>query len=319
MRRLGADTVLVYSSVFPLALDDDLAAEQLSGLADLAQEFGIRVVYEELAWGRHISTYDHAWHVVESAGYPALATCLDTFHILSRGSNPKGSEDIPGRRSSSSNWPTHCCARWTYCRGAAATTASLARAASTSPACCGTCCASATTVPPSRSSTTSSARRKRHRRPSTLTAPCWPSKRAAGITQLPPPDVPSGIVFAELATPTPSRSPRCSARSASPAPHGTAASWLASGSRVRPASWSIPAPPRARESAALAAIGLEPPDPPRRGGGAAKGVWDQHRAVAQHGPHPAGVETVVQWAGSCMVGRKDRNTPRQWSCTSSSA
>jgi hypothetical protein len=98
MRRLGADTVLVYSSVFPLALDDDLAAEQLSGLADLAQEFGIRVVYEELAWGRHISTYDHAWHVVESAGYPALATCLDTFHILSRGSNPKGSEDIPGEK-----------------------------------------------------------------------------------------------------------------------------------------------------------------------------------------------------------------------------
>ena len=99
MRRLGADTVLVCSSVSPLAVDDDaLAARQLSQLADLAQDFGIRVAYEALAWGRHISTYDHAWQVVETAGHPALGTCLDSFHILSRGSDPKGIEDIPGEK-----------------------------------------------------------------------------------------------------------------------------------------------------------------------------------------------------------------------------
>ncbi|MFD6169228.1 bifunctional sugar phosphate isomerase/epimerase/4-hydroxyphenylpyruvate dioxygenase family protein [Streptomyces coeruleorubidus] len=99
MRRLGADTVLVCSSVSPLAVDDDaLAAEQLSRLAGLAQEFGIRVAYEALAWGRHVSTYDHAWRIVESAGHPALGTCLDSFHILSRGSDPKGIEDIPGEK-----------------------------------------------------------------------------------------------------------------------------------------------------------------------------------------------------------------------------
>ncbi|MGV9347683.1 bifunctional sugar phosphate isomerase/epimerase/4-hydroxyphenylpyruvate dioxygenase family protein [Streptomyces spiralis] len=99
MRRLGADTVLVCSSVSPSALDDDaLAAEQLSRLADLAQDFGIRVAYEALAWGRHVSTYDHAWHIVETAGHPALGTCLDSFHILSRGSDPKGIEDIPGEK-----------------------------------------------------------------------------------------------------------------------------------------------------------------------------------------------------------------------------
>ncbi|ALV32344.1 sugar phosphate isomerase/epimerase and 4-hydroxyphenylpyruvate domain-containing protein [Streptomyces sp. CdTB01] len=99
MRRLGADTVLVCSSVHPLATDDDaLAAEQLSRLADLAQDFGVRVAYEALAWGRHVSTYDHAWHVVETAGHPALGTCLDSFHILSRGSDPKGIEDIPGEK-----------------------------------------------------------------------------------------------------------------------------------------------------------------------------------------------------------------------------
>ncbi|MFB7086078.1 bifunctional sugar phosphate isomerase/epimerase/4-hydroxyphenylpyruvate dioxygenase family protein [Streptomyces sp. NPDC056296] len=99
MRRLGADTVLVCSSVSPHALDDDaLAAEQLSRLAGLAGDHGIRVAYEALAWGRHISTYDHAWRVVEAAGHPALGTCLDSFHILSRGSDPKGIEDIPGEK-----------------------------------------------------------------------------------------------------------------------------------------------------------------------------------------------------------------------------
>ncbi|MFI6460901.1 bifunctional sugar phosphate isomerase/epimerase/4-hydroxyphenylpyruvate dioxygenase family protein [Streptomyces sp. NPDC050538] len=99
MRRLGTDTVLVCSSVSPLAEDDDaLAAAQLSRLADLAQEFGVRVAYEALAWGRHVSTYDHAWRIVESADHPALGTCLDSFHILSRGSDPKGIEDIPGEK-----------------------------------------------------------------------------------------------------------------------------------------------------------------------------------------------------------------------------
>ncbi|MEU4464572.1 TIM barrel protein [Streptomyces sp. NPDC024017] len=99
MRRLGADTVLVCSSVSPQAVDDDaLAAEQLGRLADLARESGIRVAYEALAWGRHVSTYDHAWRIVETAGHPALGTCLDSFHILSRGSDPKGIEDIPGEK-----------------------------------------------------------------------------------------------------------------------------------------------------------------------------------------------------------------------------
>ncbi|WP_128375726.1 bifunctional sugar phosphate isomerase/epimerase/4-hydroxyphenylpyruvate dioxygenase family protein [Streptomyces cavernae] len=99
MRRLGADLVLVCSSVSPEAEDDDaLAAEQLARLADLAQDFGIRVAYEALAWGRHVSTYDHAWNIVETAGHPALGTCLDSFHILSRGSDPKGIADIPGEK-----------------------------------------------------------------------------------------------------------------------------------------------------------------------------------------------------------------------------
>ncbi|WP_432118246.1 bifunctional sugar phosphate isomerase/epimerase/4-hydroxyphenylpyruvate dioxygenase family protein [Streptomyces sp. bgisy032] len=102
MRRLGAGTVLVCSSVSPQAVDDDsLAAEQLSRLADLARESGVRVAYEALAWGRHVSTWDHAWRIVESAGHPALGTCLDSFHILSRSQDPADLEGIaalPGEK-----------------------------------------------------------------------------------------------------------------------------------------------------------------------------------------------------------------------------
>ncbi len=99
MRRLGADTVLVCSSVSPHTADDDaLAAEHLHRLARLADEHGIRVAYEALAWGRRVDTYDHAWRIVEAAGHPALGVCLDSFHILARGSDPEAIEDIPGEK-----------------------------------------------------------------------------------------------------------------------------------------------------------------------------------------------------------------------------
>ncbi|MFK0173552.1 bifunctional sugar phosphate isomerase/epimerase/4-hydroxyphenylpyruvate dioxygenase family protein [Streptomyces sp. NPDC090306] len=98
-RRLGADTVLLCSSTAPSAVDDDdLAAAQLSRIADAAADFGVRVAYEALAWGRHVNTYDHAWDIVRSAGHPALGLCLDSFHILARDSDPKGIEDVPGEK-----------------------------------------------------------------------------------------------------------------------------------------------------------------------------------------------------------------------------
>lgn len=88
MERLGAETLLVCSNVSPVAIDDDdLAAEQLHALAERAAAHGLRIAYEALAWGRHVSEYDHAWRIVEAAGHPALGTCLDSFHILSRGTD----------------------------------------------------------------------------------------------------------------------------------------------------------------------------------------------------------------------------------------
>ncbi len=97
MADLGADTVLVCSSVSPDAVDDDdLAAEQLHRLATLAADRGIRVAYEALAWGRFVNTYEHAWRIVRHAAHPALGVCLDSFHILSRRSDPRAIRTIPG-------------------------------------------------------------------------------------------------------------------------------------------------------------------------------------------------------------------------------
>ncbi|MET7527803.1 TIM barrel protein [Streptomyces sp900116325] len=99
MERLGADTLLVCSNVSTDAvIDDDLAAEQLRLLAERAADHGISIAYEALAWGRHVGTYLHAWRIARAADHPNLGICLDSFHILSRGSDPGGIEAIPGEK-----------------------------------------------------------------------------------------------------------------------------------------------------------------------------------------------------------------------------
>ncbi len=99
MEELGASTLLVCSNVSDDAIDDDdLAAEQLHALATRAAARGIRVAYEALAWARHLSEYDHAWRIVETADHPALGACLDSFHILSRGSSLDAIAGIPAEK-----------------------------------------------------------------------------------------------------------------------------------------------------------------------------------------------------------------------------
>ncbi len=59
---------------------------------------GLQIAYEALAWGRHVSEYDHAWRIVAPADHPALGTCLDSFHILSRGTDLDAIDAIPGEK-----------------------------------------------------------------------------------------------------------------------------------------------------------------------------------------------------------------------------
>jgi 4-hydroxyphenylpyruvate dioxygenase len=97
MQRLGIDTVLVCSNVATATVDSDtVSAEQLRRLGDLAASYGVRVAFEALAWGRYVDDYRRAWRIVELADHPAVGTCLDSFHILSRGHDPAAIEDIPG-------------------------------------------------------------------------------------------------------------------------------------------------------------------------------------------------------------------------------
>ena len=99
MRRLGIDTVLVCSNVATATIDSDqVAAEQLRRLGDLAASYGVRVAYEALAWGRFVDDYRRSWRIAELADHEAVGVCLDSFHILSRGHDPAGIEEIPGEK-----------------------------------------------------------------------------------------------------------------------------------------------------------------------------------------------------------------------------
>ena len=97
MRRLGIDLILVCSNVGTASVDSEtVSADQLRRLGDLASRYGVRVAFEALAWGRFVSDYRASWRIVERADHPAVGLCLDSFHILSRGHDPREIEAIPG-------------------------------------------------------------------------------------------------------------------------------------------------------------------------------------------------------------------------------
>jgi 4-hydroxyphenylpyruvate dioxygenase len=99
MAELGVPTLLVCSSVSDDAVADvDQLAGQLATAADRAAERGLRIAYEALAWGRHVSTWDRSWAAVSRADHPALGLCLDSFHVLSRGGDPAGFAAVPAEK-----------------------------------------------------------------------------------------------------------------------------------------------------------------------------------------------------------------------------
>lgn len=99
MERLGTDLMLLCSNAGTATTgDEDVIVRQLAAIADLAAERGIRIAYEALAWGRYVDDYGDAWRLVERADRPNLGICLDSFHILSRGHDPAGIEQIPSEK-----------------------------------------------------------------------------------------------------------------------------------------------------------------------------------------------------------------------------
>jgi 3-dehydroshikimate dehydratase len=85
MQELGTDLMLICSNVSPLSLGGiDRAAEDFRELGERAARRGLRVGYEALAWGRHISDHRDAWEIVRRADHRAVGLILDSFHTLAR-------------------------------------------------------------------------------------------------------------------------------------------------------------------------------------------------------------------------------------------
>jgi 4-hydroxyphenylpyruvate dioxygenase len=99
MQELGTDLMLICSNVSPAAIGGiDRAAADFAELGELARAAGIRVGYEALAWGRHVSDHRDAWEIVRRADHPNIGLILDSFHTLARNIDPNTIRSIPGDR-----------------------------------------------------------------------------------------------------------------------------------------------------------------------------------------------------------------------------
>jgi len=99
MGELGTDLLLICSNVSPVSLGGiDRAAADFSELGERAAAHGIRVGYEALAWGRHVSDHRDAWEIVRRADHPNVGLILDSFHTLARKIDADSIRSIPGDR-----------------------------------------------------------------------------------------------------------------------------------------------------------------------------------------------------------------------------
>jgi sugar phosphate isomerase/epimerase len=100
---VGAERLLICSSTSAHASGDiDHIAADLRKVAMLATPLGIRVGYEALSWGRHVSDYELSWEIVQRADRANLGVCIDSFHLLANcglnGTNFDALATIPGER-----------------------------------------------------------------------------------------------------------------------------------------------------------------------------------------------------------------------------
>ncbi|WP_296186065.1 bifunctional sugar phosphate isomerase/epimerase/4-hydroxyphenylpyruvate dioxygenase family protein [Pseudomonas sp. UBA1879] len=99
MQELGTDLMLVCSNTASDALGDaHILRDDLALLAERAGARQLRVAYEGLAWGRHVNTWQQAWHLVRQVDHPALGLVLDSFHTLSLQGDPGAIADLPGEK-----------------------------------------------------------------------------------------------------------------------------------------------------------------------------------------------------------------------------
>ena len=96
-RELGAPLLCLSSSISEGSSPDvGRIAGDLAELADLARQFGLRLGYEALSWGRHIKDWTAAWEVVAKADRDNLGIVLDCFHICARKNPIEPIAALPG-------------------------------------------------------------------------------------------------------------------------------------------------------------------------------------------------------------------------------
>lgn len=99
MNRLGMDLMLLCSNVATATINDDqVFVQQIRRLSDLASKYNVRIAYEALAWGKYVDTYQHSWEIVKQVDRENVGLCIDSFHILSRGDDPREIATIPGEK-----------------------------------------------------------------------------------------------------------------------------------------------------------------------------------------------------------------------------
>jgi sugar phosphate isomerase/epimerase len=88
-RAVGAKALLASSSTSPHASGDlDTIACDLRKLAMLAIPHGLRIAYEGLPWGHHVSELHQAWDVVQRADCPNLGLVIDACHVVAARKSP---------------------------------------------------------------------------------------------------------------------------------------------------------------------------------------------------------------------------------------
>jgi 2-keto-myo-inositol isomerase len=100
---VGAERLLICSSTSPHASGDlEHIASDLRKVAMLATPLGVRVGFEALSWGRHVSDFELSWEIVQLADRANLGVCIDSFHVLANcslnGTNFDALAAIPGER-----------------------------------------------------------------------------------------------------------------------------------------------------------------------------------------------------------------------------
>jgi sugar phosphate isomerase/epimerase len=64
--------------------DEGLAVKELQELADLANNFGVSIAYEAVAWGQFVATWQDSLEIVKKVERANFGLCWDAFHVLAR-------------------------------------------------------------------------------------------------------------------------------------------------------------------------------------------------------------------------------------------